>query len=68
MVAAAAVVIEEGADLPLELSRQEEVFRRDALIQGLVPAFDLAVSLGMVVETQWRQSSLRWWEWAGAPG
>jgi hypothetical protein len=46
MAAAVVVVIDEGADLPFEVSRQEVVFQQDAVLQGLVPAFDLALGLG----------------------
>jgi hypothetical protein len=48
VVAAGVVVIDEGADLPLEVSQQEVVFQHDAVLQGLVPAFNPALGLGMV--------------------
>jgi hypothetical protein len=48
VVAAIVVVIDEGGDLPFEVSRQEVVFQQDAVLQGLVPAFNLALGLGMV--------------------
>ena len=48
VVAAVVVVLDEGADLPFEVSWQEVVFQQDAVLQGLVPAFDLAMGLGMV--------------------
>jgi hypothetical protein len=38
VVAAIVVVIDEGGDLPFEVSRQEVVFQQDAVLQGLVPA------------------------------
>ena len=41
-------VIEAGdelADLPLEVARQEAVFQEGAVLQGLVPTFDLAPGL-----------------------
>jgi hypothetical protein len=48
VVAAVVVVIDEGGDLPLEVSRQEVVFQQDAVLQGLMPAFDVALGLGVV--------------------
>jgi hypothetical protein len=41
------VVFDERFDLDLEISGQEVVFEQDAVLQGLVPAFDLALGLGM---------------------
>ena len=54
MVAAVVVVVDEGTDLPLEISREEVVFQQDPVLQGLVPAFDLALGLGMV----WRAADM----------
>jgi hypothetical protein len=54
VVAAVVVVIDEGGDLPFEVSRQEVRFQQYAVIQGLVPAFDLALGLGMV----WRAADV----------
>ena len=41
------VVIDEGIDLSLEIARQIVVLEQDAVLQRLVPALDLALSLGM---------------------
>ena len=48
MVAVAIVVVDEGGDGGLELVRQEVVLEQDAVLQGLVPALDLALGLGVV--------------------
>ena len=47
MVAAVVVVVDEGLDLGLELAGQVVVLEQDAVLQGLVPALDLALGLGM---------------------
>lgn len=41
------VVFDEGLDLGFEVAGQEVVFEQDAVLQGLVPALDLALGLGM---------------------
>ena len=41
------VVLDERFDLGFEVARQEVVFEQDAVLQGLVPAFDFALGLGM---------------------
>ncbi len=41
------VVLDEGLDLSLEITGQEVVFQQDAVFQGLVPALDLALCLGV---------------------
>ena len=41
------VVLDEGLDLGLEVTGQEVVFQQDAVLQGLVPALDLALCLRM---------------------
>ncbi len=41
------VVFDEGLDLGLEVAGQEVVFQQDAVLQGLVPALDLALGLRM---------------------
>lgn len=38
---------EEGSDLGLEIAGREVVFEQGAVLQGLVPAFDLAPCLRM---------------------
>ncbi len=47
MVTLVVVVLDEGVDLGLEVAGQEVVFEQDAVLQGLVPALDLALGLGM---------------------
>ena len=47
MVAAMVVVLDERFDLALEIAGQEVVFQQNAVLQGLVPALDLALGLGM---------------------
>ena len=46
VVAAMVVVLDERRDFPLEITRQEVVFQQDAVLQRLVPAFDLSLGLG----------------------
>src|SRR3982750_838524 len=52
VVAAMVVVLDEGRDFPLEITRQEGVFQQDAVLQRLGPAVDLSLV----------------WGWQGAPG
>ena len=47
VIAPMVVVLDEGADLGFEIARQEVVFEQDAVLQRLMPAFDLALRLGM---------------------
>jgi len=47
MIALVIVMLDEGADLGLEIAGQEVVFEQDAVFEGLVPALDLALGLGM---------------------
>src|SRR3954453_2907903 len=47
MVAAMIVVLDEGRDLALEGAGQVVVLEQDAVLQGLVPALDLALGLRM---------------------
>src|SRR5690606_41219077 len=47
MVAPVVVMLDEGADLGLEVAGQEVVFEQDAVLHGLVPALDLSLGLGM---------------------
>ena len=51
MVALVVVVIDEGFDLRFEITGQEVVFEQDAVFQGLMPSFDLALGLGMIRRT-----------------
>ena len=48
MVALVIVVLDEGLDLGLEVTGQEVVFQQDAVLQGLVSSFNLALGLGVV--------------------
>src|SRR5262245_26780523 len=48
VVAAMVVVLDESRDLAFEIARQVVVFQQDAVLQRLMPAFDLALCLGMV--------------------
>ena len=41
------VVLDERFDLAFEVTGQEVVFQQDAVLEGLVPALDLALGLGM---------------------
>src|SRR3954470_589469 len=51
MMAAMIVVLDEGRDLALEGAGQVVVLEQDAVLQGLVPALDLALCLRMVGRT-----------------
>ena len=46
VIAPVVVVLDEGADLGLKIAGQEVVFQEDAVLQGLMPALDLALGLG----------------------
>ena len=48
VVAVAIVVIDEGVDLVLQIVGQIIVLQKDAVLQGLMPALDLALGLRMV--------------------
>lgn len=43
VVSAMVVVLDEGRDLRLKVFLEEVVFQQDAVLQRLVPAFDLAL-------------------------
>ena len=45
VVALVVVVLDEGLDLGLEVAGQDVVFEQDAVLQGLVPTFNLALRL-----------------------
>ena len=47
VVALVVVAIDERLDLAFEIAGQEAIFQQDAVLQGLVPAFDLALGLRM---------------------
>ena len=51
MVAPVVVVIDKGLDLSFEVARQIVVLKQDAVLQGLVPALDLTLRLGMIGST-----------------
>ncbi len=51
MVTLVVVVIDKGFDLGFEIARQEVVFQKDAVLQGLMPTLDLALGLRMVRRT-----------------
>ena len=48
VVTAAIVVIDEGGDLGFEIAWEEVVFQQDAVLEGLVPALDLALGHWMI--------------------
>ena len=47
VIAPMIVVLDEGCDLGFEIAWQEVVFEQDAVLHRLVPAFDLALGLGV---------------------
>ena len=51
MVALMVVVVDEGFNLSFEITWQEVVFQQNAVLQGLMPTFDLALGLGMIRRT-----------------
>ncbi len=51
MIAAVIVVIDEAIDVGFEIARQVVVVEQDAVLERLVPTFDLALGLGMVGRT-----------------
>ena len=48
VIADVVVVLDEGADLPFEIAGQVIVVEQNAVLQGLVPALDLSLGLGMI--------------------
>ena len=48
VVAPVVVVLDEGAELGFEVTGQIIVLEQDPVLEGLVPALDLALGLGMV--------------------
>ena len=48
VIAPMVVMIDEGLDLPAKIARQVVVFQQDAVLQSLMPAFDLALGLRMI--------------------
>ena len=59
VIALMVVVFHERFDLPFEVTRQEVIFQEDAVFQGLVPAFDLALRLWMERRTAHMAQLLR---------
>ena len=51
MVSPVIVMADEPADLPLQIAGQDVVLQQDAVLQGLVPSFDLALGLWVVRRT-----------------
>jgi hypothetical protein len=47
VIAPVVVMLDEGADLSLQVVGQEVIFQEDAVLLGLVPALDLALGLGV---------------------
>ena len=47
VVAMVVVLVDEGGDGGFQFPFEEVVFEQDAVFQGLVPAFDFALGLGM---------------------
>ena len=47
VVALVVIVLDERLDLAFEVAGQEAVFKKDAVLQGLVPVFDLTLGLRM---------------------
>ena len=45
------VVLDEGFNLSFEITWQEVVLQQNAVLQGLLPTLDLALSLGMIRRT-----------------
>ena len=44
-------MVDEGADLPFQISGQEVVLQQNPVLHGLMPALDLALGLGMMWRT-----------------
>src|SRR3981189_1654694 len=48
MIADVVVMFDEGVNLPFEIAGQVVVIEQNAVLQGLMPALDLSLSLGMI--------------------
>ena len=48
MIVAVVVALDESADVGLNIGRQIVVLKQDVVLQGLMPALDFALGLGMV--------------------
>ena len=51
VIAVVIVVLDEAPDVGFEIARQVVVFEQNAVLQGLMPALDLALGLGMMRHT-----------------
>lgn len=51
MVALMVIVVDEGFDLSFEIALQEIVFPQDAVLDGLVPSFNLPLGLRVIKRT-----------------
>jgi hypothetical protein len=47
VVTSVVIMLDEGFDLGLKVTGQEVIFEQDAILEGLMPALDLALGLGM---------------------
>lgn len=54
VIAVVIVALNEGADADLKVARQIVILEQDAVLQGLMPPFDLALGLGM----HWRAANV----------
>ena len=57
VIAPVIVVLDEAADVVVEIARQIVVLKQDAVLKGLVPAFDLALRLRMIGCCAYRESN-----------
>ena len=48
VIALVVVMIHEGFNAGFKVTREEVVFQQDAVFQGLMPSFNLALGLGMI--------------------
>src|SRR5215208_5469160 len=48
VIAGMIVVLDEGGDLPFEIAGQVVILEQDAVLEGLVPALDLALCLRVI--------------------
>ena len=48
VIALVIVVIDKGFNLGFEITGQEVIFQQDAVLQGLMPSFDLSLGLGLL--------------------
>ena len=47
VISAVIIVVDEGLDPGLQIAGQEVIFQQDPVLEGLAPALDLALGLGM---------------------